>query len=456
MVSILRELYYGGAGTVVFLLILSVEAILLLLAAGRVPLQYSLRNLLVRWKTTLLTALAFTLVVAVMAVMLAFVEGMKRLTEGTGEPGNVIVLAEGNTDETFSNLPVGDLTDIEQQPGVLRDAQGRPLASRECYMVINQPFPDAPPGRPKRRFLQVRGIDDIERAAAVHNLHLAEGQWFSPAGVEERVLPDGTRRTVVQGVLGRGIAEELGRARGPQRRAQAVNPDRLEVGDLFELADRTWVVAGIMDSEATTFNSEIWAKRSVVGPLVGKEGYTTLVVRTAGPAAAIRFKNFLERDYDKAKVKAYVETEYYENLTQTTTQFLIAIAVVTFFIAIGGVFGVMNTMFAAVSQRRRDIGVLRLLGYGRRQILVAFLLESLVIALVGGLLGCALSTLADGWSATSVISGHAGGGKFVVFRLVVDAQILGVGLLLALAMGLIGGLVPAWSAMRLKPLEVLR
>ncbi|MCR4415499.1 MAG: ABC transporter permease [Thermoguttaceae bacterium] len=456
MGNIVQELWNGGAGTVVFLLVVSAEAILMLLAAGRVPLVYSLRNLAVRWKTTLMTALAFTLVIAVLTVMLAFVEGMRRLTRGTGEPGNVIVLAEGNTDETFSNLPVGDLTDIEQQAAVVRDPRGRPLASRECYMIVNQPFPDAPPGKPKRRFLQVRGIDDAPLAAAVHNLSLLAGAWFSPAGVEEIQLPNGRHVTAVQGVLGRGIAEELGRARSDADRAAARNPDRLEVGDLFELGERTWIVAGIMDSEATTFNSEIWAKRTVAGPMVGKQGYTTLVVRTAGPGAARRFKDFLERDYDKAKVKAFVETEYYTDLSQTTDQFLFAIAVVTFFIAIGGMFGVMNTMFAAVSQRRQDIGVLRLLGYGRRQILISFLLESLVIALVGGLLGCGAGLLADGWSATSVITGHAGGGKFVVFRLVVDAQILGVGLLLALVMGALGGLVPAWTAMRLRPLEALR
>ena len=116
---------------------------------------------------------------------------------------------------------------------------------------------------------------------------------------------------------------------------------------------------------------------------------------------------------------------------------------VTVCVSVGGIFGVMNTMFAAVSQRIKDIGVLRLLGYARRQILVSFLLESLVIALVGGLVGCALGTVANGWTATCVVTGHTSGGKFVVLKLAVDAPILTVGVLVSLGLGLFGGLLPA-------------
>jgi ABC-type antimicrobial peptide transport system permease subunit len=124
--------------------------------------------------------------------------------------------------------------------------------------------------------------------------------------------------------------------------------------------------------------------------------------------------------------------------------------------AVGGVFGVMNTMFAAISQRSKDIGVLRILGYARWQILVSFLLESLVIALVGGLLGCAIGYLADGWTARSVVSSGPGGGKSVVLQMVVSPEILMTGLLLSLGMGALGGFLPSLSAMRLRALESLR
>jgi len=125
--------------------------------------------------------------------------------------------------------------------------------------------------------------------------------------------------------------------------------------------------------------------------------------------------------------------------------------------AFGGIFGVMNTMFAAISQRTKDIGVLRILGFGRRQVLVSFLLETMLIAFTGGVLGCALGSLAHGVTASSIISGGQGGfGKTVILRLVVDANTLAVGMMLTLVMGVAGGLLPALSAMRLRPLESLR
>src|SRR5262249_36343038 len=141
----------------------------------------------------------------------------------------------------------------------------------------------------------------------------------------------------------------------------------------------------------------------------------------------------------------------------TNQQFLVAIIFVGIVMAIGGVFGVMNTMFAAISQRINDIAVLRILGFAPWQVLVSFLLESLLIALAGGLLGCAVGSLAGGWTASSIVSGgQGGGGKSVVLKLTVDSTILTAGLLFTLIMGGLGGLLPALSAMRLKPLESLR
>ncbi len=420
----------------------------LLLVVGKVPLSYNVRNLTLRWKTTAMTALAFTVVIGLLVVMLAFVNGMRRLTQTSGVPGNVLVLAEGATDEVFSKLTVGDLAEMEHLPGVQRDSGGAILTSRETYMVVNQPIANPQPGRPHRRFLQLRGVDDPAMAGHLHALALLPGgQWFSEAGVEK--LPDGT--SAVQAVLGEGVARELGRDRTAQQIAAARNADRLDVGDDFILADRPWVVVGVLASAGSSFGSEIWAKRSLAGPLFGKDAVTSLVLRTQDDAAARSLADYLNKEYKKTTVAAQVETEYYANLSETNLQFLAAIVMVTVVMAVGGVLGVMNTMFAAISQRVKDIGVLRLLGYSRRQILVCFLLESLGIALVGGLLGCGLGMLADGWTATSVITGHSGGGKSVVLQLAIEPYILAVGILLSIAMGILGGLIPALSATRLRP-----
>jgi len=155
-----------------------------LFVLNEVPLKYNLRNLTVRWRTTLLTALAFTSVVALLTVMLAFVNGMYQLTENSGHPENLLILSDGMTDESFSTLSSFDVGDVENQPGVVRE-NGRPLASRETYIVVNQMLPNARPDRPKRRFLQVRGIDDPALAAPVHAIQLFPGGvWFSRAGLE--------------------------------------------------------------------------------------------------------------------------------------------------------------------------------------------------------------------------------------------------------------------------------
>jgi ABC-type lipoprotein release transport system permease subunit len=505
----------------VLVLTIAVALVLGLLLIGKVPLGYNVRNLLVRWRITLLTALAFTLVVGLLTVMLAFVNGMTRLTEASGQPGNVMILSEGSTDELFSNLAKSDTTNVERQPGVLRSENGKPLCSKEVYLVVNQPIPPAEdPGKSanqvrgriisvapsngifvvrdkdskewtfhaaddgkvnlahlptdemavvvyeqrdgelwthevrtagRRRFVQVRGIEDPLISSRVHGLELFDGgKWFSEAGVGELKVEEGQNAKNVlppiQAVLGEGVARILG---------QDQNKDRLQAGDTFELGPRQWVVTGVMRSAGSAFGSEIWAKHSIVGPLFGKDQFTCLVVRTKDAGAATDVAEFFRTQYRPA-VRAETETEYYAKLSETNKQFSVAIYFVTVIMAIGGIFGVMNTMFAAVSQRTKDIGVLRILGFARWQVLVSFFLETLVIALVGGLIGCALGYLCNGWTATSIISSGQGGGKTVVLKLYVDANTLAIGLLFTLIMGSLGGLVPALSAMRLRPLESLR
>jgi ABC-type lipoprotein release transport system permease subunit len=499
-------------------------------ARGKVPLRYNARNLAVRWPLSVLTALAFTLVLALLTGMLAFVNGMSRLTENTGHADNVVVLAQGAPDESGSSLPVNDIGDINHQAGIKHwqpDGAKKPVAlcSRELYLVANTPVAPKPgkaPGaqlrgvvdkveidkgffrmtdsqgaehlvRPaaggkiflneleaklealqpgdqvwlayegqkdelaaaevqassRRRFVQIRGIDDPGIAAQVHHLSLLPGaQWFSPAGVED-LAPEGKGKatvTAVQAVLGQGLAREMG---------HDIGKASLEVGDVFELGPKKWKVVGIMLSEGQTFDSEIWAKRDV-GDRFGKpNAISSIVIRAENSKAASDLAEDLNNNYKKANLQAQTEPEYFAKLSGMTTQLRIGIIVLTVFMAIGGIFGVMNTMFAAISQRIKDIGVLRILGYARWQILASFLLESLLIALVGGLLGVALGSLVNGVSATSIV-GSQGFGKTVIFRLSVDGGTIAIGLLLTLFMGLVGGFLPSLSAMRLRPLEAMR
>jgi putative ABC transport system permease protein len=461
---------------------IALVGVVLLQLAGvlkKVPLGYNFRNLVVRWKTTALTAVAFILVVGLLTVMLAFVNGMYKLTENSGNPANVIVLADGATDELFSNLGYGDIKEIELREEVARDDDGKPLASWEVYVVVNQPIltrkcphcgtmapvdrygqtleehGDPPcPGSGKavagsrgRRFVSVRGVEDPVKTGKVHGLPLhAGGAWFGSAGVQA-LAGSASAEQAIQAVIGEGLARELGPDQGKRS---------LQVGDLFELGPRKWVIVGILQSGGSTFDSEVWAKFSLISQLFGKATYTTSVLRAADPSKAAEFAKDLAANYKKPAVAAQTEPEYYSKLNATNLQFLVAIAVVVLIMAIGSVFGVMNTMFAAIAQRTKDIGVLRILGFARWQVLTSFFLESLALALIGGLIGCALGSLCNGASATSIISSGQGGGKSVVLKLVVDHRILAAGMGFSLFMGCLGGLIPALSAMRLKPLEAVR
>ncbi len=411
----------------------------------RVPFNYNLRNLFVRWPTTLLTALAFTMVVSLLIVMLAFVNGLFVLTRSSGQPANVLVLSEGATEESVSSLGFGDITALNQHPALDKDENGKPLISWEVYLVVNQPIERPKPGGQKRRFLQVRGLMEPEQTGRVHRIGLYPGgAWFTQAGVQ--AIPGKADEQAIQVVLGEGIARSLG---------QDKDKPSLQIGDVFQMAERSWIVTGILQSSGSTFDSEIWAKQQIVGEKFGKPSYSTVVMRTTDAKTAKRTAEDLSATF-KPAVAAQVETEYYERLNTTNLQFFYAAVVVACFMALGGVFGIMNTMFAAISQRQKDIGVLRILGYSRWQILESFFLESLMLALIGGAMGCALGMAANGWSASSIISSGQGGGRSVVFKLLVDGKILLGGLIFSLVMGNIGGLLPALSAMRVRPLESLR
>jgi ABC-type lipoprotein release transport system permease subunit len=453
--KLLCFVFFGPVGLLLdfVLLVLTLFVIFGLQLVGvlpRVPFRYNVRNLIVRWRVTALTALVFVLVAALLTVMIAFVNGMNRLTEGSAQPGNVLVLSDGATDELFSTLVHGDTSDLERDPpNVLRDDDGRPLASWELYLVVNQPVPESSPIYQKghhRRFLQLRGIDDPDRSARVHGLRLNPGgAWFSGAGV--RPNPEGGK-DLVEGLLGEGIARVMG---------ADVGKPSLVVGDTFDLGPRRWVVSGILTTAGTTFDSEVWAKREIIGPQFGKpSSYTTLVLRTEDLAKARETATWLTTDFKKSAVMAQPEVDYYEKLNETNKQFTIVFLFVAIFMAVGGVFGVMNTMFAAISQRIKDIGVMRILGFARWQILQSFFLETLMIAALGGLGGLALGSLANGWNMTSIAGSGMGGGKSVVFKLVVGANIWVEVLAFSLALGIVGGLLPALSALRLKALESLR
>jgi ABC-type antimicrobial peptide transport system permease subunit len=314
-------------------------------------------------------------------------------------------------------------------------------------MVMNQPVPVKPGEAPRRRLLQVRAVQDCRIAGAVHNIDLYPGgKWFPSNSVEVR-----NGKTYLACCIGEGAAGTLGADIGKRR---------LEPGDTFNLGDEDWIVSGIMNTQGTTYGSEIWTgvNNTVVTGTGRGNKYTTMVLRMEEntEAASRGMATYLQDNYTQVKLKAYSEPDYYKELTKTNESFLVCIVIVAVVMAIGGVFGVMNTMFASIAARIKEVGVMRILGFKRWQILIAFMLESLMIAFVGGLLGCLIGSYANGFEATSNLSGGQGGGKSVALKMIVDFQILAAGMLFTLVLGRLGGLVPALSAMRMEILDSLR
>ncbi len=445
--------------------------LVLLFAIGKVPFKYNIRNLRTRWVTTVMTSMAFTLVVALLMMMFAFVNGLNMLTSASGVPGNVFILSEGSTDETFSNIDKNGAADLDSQVAtedrsgnvlktpvtfkeVAKPGRGKVrMVSRETYISVNHEIPRKPEQgpmksgeSPKRRLLPVRAVDDAFIAAKVHNIEILEGELFddntSPE-LDENKLPH------VACLLGEGAAVKFGEdyAKG-----------RMKPGDKFKIGELRVFCIGIMKTEGTTFGSETWVRWNDATDKFNKKTYTTIVARvkddTTPSADAMAYH--LSTNYKKASLRCVTELQYFEDLAKSSQSFFTLILIIAAIMAIGGIFGVMNTMFAAISQRIKDIGILRILGFKRWQLLISFMLETLAIAIFGGLIGCCFGMLADGYKMESVLSSGGPGGKTVLLRLTVDTTILVCAVLFTIVMGRLGGLVPSLSAMRLKILDSLR
>src|SRR5262249_40789310 len=191
-------------------------------------------------------------------------------------------------------------------------------------------------------------------------------------------------------------------------------------------ADRQWKVVGLMKSEGSTFGSEVWAKQALIAPIFNRGAYSSLVMRIEPDTLeAARMFAYHLKTRASPKSNAMAEIDYYSRLQETNKQFLFMIVIVAMLMSIGGICGIMVVMFAAINRRTKDIGVMRILGFKRWQVLVSFLLESLAIAIVGGVLGCILGyLLANGHKASSIVSsGAGGGGKFVALTMNVDWNI---------------------------------
>jgi putative ABC transport system permease protein len=380
-----------------------------------IPLSYNYRNLRVRWKTTLMTASGFTLVVAALVVMLAFINGIEAACATTGEAENVILLSKGNNDEVLSRMDRGLVSQVENTKGVALDSASRPIASRELFRVVHH--------RNERtgefRFLQVRGVLPV--AFRVHTqLHVVDGREFRPG--QSEVL------------IGKGVQRENG----------------FQIGDLIELSRKQWKITGVFEAGGAAFESELWCDLNELASQFRNEAvYSSVILRAPDAQGAEDLAEQLGKSRS-VSVEAMTEPKYYQKQSEQTKIMQTAAWVIAWFMGVGAMFGVMNTMFAAIGQRTKDIAVLRIMGFEAGEILLSFLVEAILIALIGGFLGVALGAATNGITRTTSL-----GARQIDFAFRVDANIMVFAALFTLLMGLLGGLLPALSAMRIKPLEAL-
>ena len=383
-----------------------------------IPVSYNLRNLVVRKTTTVVTALGIALTVAVLLSVLALVNGLQSAFHSSGNPLDVLVMRKGATAELSSGLTREVFQSLKSMPGIARDGN-EPMASLEMVTVINLPSVDSPEGMN----VTVRGILPVGIKLR-DGLKLQDGRWFQA----------GQREVVV----GKSIAKRYPGAR---------------MGQKLKFGRGEWEVVGVMDGGQSAVNSEIFGDLNQVSSDFNRsDGLSSALLRATDEAAVPALINSLNDDRRLA-VLAETEKSYYESQTNSGAVLQYLGIFISVIMAVGSSFAAMNTMYAAVARRATEIGTLRVLGFSKGSILTSFLFESLLLAVLGGLLGCILVL-----PLNNVTTGI---GSFITFseiafnfRVSPEAMAIGVGF--ALLMGAAGGLFPARMAARKEILNALR
>jgi putative ABC transport system permease protein len=382
-----------------------------------IPISYNLRNLIVRKTTTVMTALGIALTVAVLLAMMALISGLRTTLSASGDPLQIVVMRKGSESELVSNFTRGQFQDLKFKQGIARNPSGEPMASLEILTVINLASADNPDGMN----INVRGLGPIGLAMRP-GVKISAGRWFE----------SGKREVVV----GKSIAARY--------------PDAA-LGKRLTFGRGEWQVVGIMDAGDSAANSEIFGDlNQVSSDLQRVDVLSSALVRATDSAAATALLNSINDD-QRLNMNAVSEKEYYARQTQSAAPIEFLGVFVSIVMAVGSAFAAMNTMYAAVARRSREIGTLRVLGFSRASILFSFFVESVLLATLGGVLGCLLVFPLNG-----VTTGIGSNFSELAFAFRVTPQIMVTGIVFAAALGAFGGLFPAVNASRREILTALR
>jgi putative ABC transport system permease protein len=358
-------------------------------------------------------------VVAVLVSVLAMGAGFRHTLADTGRPDRVIILRGGSDVELNSSVTRTDVDVISNAPGLAKDSSGKAVLSSELVTVVNVPKRDT--GTDAN--VTLRGVG-LKLTEVRPELKVVSGRMFRPAV-----------RELIAGV---GAARQF---RG------------LGIGSMVHLRNADWTVVGTFTSNGDVHESELLADVDTVGSSLERNGYSSAVALLTSPAEFSRFKDALTTD-PQLKVDVQREPDYYAAQSKQLTQIINVVGTtVAIIMAIGAMFGALNSMYSAVAARGLEIATLRAIGFGALPVLLSVMIEALLLALIGGIIGASLAWLFFNGHSVSTL-----GGAFaqVVFELTVTPTLIATGIVWACVIGLLGGLFPALRAARLPVAEALR
>lgn len=385
---------------------------------ARIPLVYSIRNLVVRRTSTSLTALGIAAVAWVFIFTLALAGGFEAALRTTGSAKNAIAIRSGAASELMSIVTREGASSISAQPEVARAADGSPFAASELVVVWNLVRNSG-----STTNVVVRGVSPHSLALREH-AKLIAGRMFRP-GLNEIVV-------------GKMVSERF-RSCG--------------LGDKLVLAGREWAIVGILDAHGSAYESEVWGDVELFMPVFDRPVFQNVTLRMDDPSHFEALKKRLEAD-PRFSLQVRREDEFYASQSGAMATLLRTLGLfVTIIMALGAVFGALNTMYASVASRTKEIGTLLALGFSRGAVMTSVLVESVSLCVIGGAIGCLLAlpvrTFTTGTMSFATFSELA-------FRFEVTPMMMGAGILFAAMMGLVGGFFPARRAAMMPITEAVR
>ncbi len=382
------------------------------------PLKYNFRNITVRKSSTLATALTVGLTVGVFLMVMALARGIDLTLASSGEPLNLIVLREGSTAELNSTVTRENLNDLKFLDGVVKEGD-QPLVAPEMMTLIYKPRK----GMSQGSNVIIRGIGPMSTKLRT-GFSQVSGRMFQPG--------------LTEAVVSRRIAERF---------------QGLGVGDKFRVQATDYTVVGLFEASGKASESEIWVDVNSLSTAMKREVFTSVLLRAKDASTLAALAKRITDD-QRLHLKAMAERTFYEDQQGVASEYLKYLAgFIAFIMAVGAGFAGMNTMYAAVARRTKEIGTLRVLGFGRLSILIAFVLESLAIAIlgvgIGILLALPLNFVSTGTSNFTTFSE-------IAFNFRVTWDLMVMALIFGMAIGLFGSLLPSIRASRYKIVDALR